>query len=147
MNIDRDRQMAELSLYMDPKERANLAAEHERWERRRRAMKRGDAGSPLLPCESIYFPKIACLTCSAILTTQTHGGGQLCHACIAHEAKIQHTAETNARFLLAQAKVVAGQKRDARRMFAYWLIGAVMLAVGLAWILNKAFFAAGGVLP
>lgn len=147
MNLSRDEQMARLSLELDPKERENLLAEHRHWERRRRAMRRGDSGSPIAHHEPIYFPKIACLTCSAILTTQTHGGGQLCHACIAHEAKIQHTAETNAKFLLAQAKVVAGQKRDARWTLAKWVISAVLLAIGAAHGMDKVLFWLGGNLP
>jgi hypothetical protein len=147
MNLSRDEQMARLSLELDPKERENLLAEHRHWERRRRAMRRGDSGSPIAHHEPIYFPKIACLTCSAILTTQTHGGGQLCHACIAHEAKIQHTAETNARFLLAQAKVVAGQKREARNRLVFWVMTAIGVGLLLTYAADKVLFWLGGNLP
>ena len=141
---DSDLRRARLYLQLEPDEMANVRAEHEKYERRKQAMHKGDSGSPVEP---IYFPKITCLTCSAILTTQTHGGGQLCHACIAHEAKIQHAAETNARFLIAQAKVVAGQKRRVLLTFAYWLIAAVLLAIGAAYGMDKVLFWLGGNLP
>ena len=143
MNLSRDEQMARLSLTMDERELANLAAENSKYERRKQAMRKGDSGSPVEP---VFFIHQRCVTCSVILTTMNHSASMLCHACVAHEAKIQHTAEANARFLIAQAKVVAGQKRDARKRFAFWAMMAAGLGAIVAWALDKAFFAAGSAL-
>lgn len=86
MTPNRDEQMARLSLTLDPKERANLLAEHQKWEANRRgAMQYGDQGSPIpgaeCECGPLTFAPLKCTGCDILLTKQNHGNGRQCARC------------------------------------------------------------------
>jgi hypothetical protein len=153
MSLSRDEQMARLSLTMDERELANLAAENARYERRKQAMQRGDGGSYIDPRSydpAMPFTPVQCVTCGVKLTSQNHSAALTCHECVAHEERIQFNIATTAKFeeaqrAVRQAKKLSAAKRSALILMAL-LVVAVGAAVGLAWLLNKAFFAAGGAL-
>ena len=153
MSISRDEQMAKLSLELDPRERENLLAEHRRWEIRRRAIKRADEGSLIEPRSfdpAMPFTPVQCVTCGVKLTTMNHAQSLTCHECVAHEARIQFNAQQAAMFTekaiaYRQAKKLVDAKRNAVLIMALVVI-AIGAAMGLAWLLNKAFFAAGSAL-
>ena len=153
MNLSRDEQMARLSLTMDERELANLAAENARYERRKQAMQRGDSGSLIDPRSfdpAMPFTPVQCVVCGVKLTTMNHSAALTCHECVEHEVRIQFNAQQAAMFTekaiaYRQAKKPADAKRSALILMGL-LVVAIGAAIGLAWILNKAFFAAGSAL-
>jgi predicted RNA-binding Zn-ribbon protein involved in translation (DUF1610 family) len=146
---DRDTQMAALSLLMDEKELANLAAQHRQWERQQ-AILRGDSGSLIDPRSfdpAMPFTPVQCVTCGVKLTSQNHAHSLTCHECVAHEARIQFNAQQAAMFTekaiaYRQAKKLAESKKAAKAVI-FWVCVAIGGGMIVAWILNKAFFAAG----
>lgn len=153
MTPNRDEQMARLSLTLDEKERANLLAEHERWERRRRAMKRGDEGSPIpgaeCECGPLTFAPLKCTGCDILLTRANHGNGKQCQRCF--EETQAFKLESQRRFEAARQNLLVAKARSAFWLAAGWitllLIGVYALAIGLSWALNKAAWWLGQAFP
>ncbi len=153
MNLSRDEQMARLSLTMDERELANLAAENARYERRKQAMQRGDSGSLIDPRSfdpAMPFTPVQCVTCGVKLTSQNHAQSLTCHACVEHEARIQFNTHQAAMFTekaiaYRQAKKLADAKKGAVAFF-FWVMVAVGGAMLAGYLGNKVLFWLGGAL-
>jgi hypothetical protein len=155
---DRDSQMARLSLTLDPKERENLLAEHQKWERRRDAMQYGDTGSLIDPRSydpAMPFTALPCLGCGVKLTSQNHSSSQFCHECVAHEERIAQNVRGAVQFAEKQraywaAKKEAEAKKAAMVVIAWvalWLAVATGCAMLGAYLMDKGFWWLGQVWP
>ncbi len=150
---DEDLRRARLYLQLDPDEMQNVRAEHEKYERRKQAMKRGDSGSLIEPRSydpAMPFTPVQCVTCGVKLTSQNHSAALTCHECVAHEARIQHNIQTTIAFETAQRAVRQAKKlaesKTAAKAVMFWVCVAIGGGMIVAWVLNKAFFAVGGAL-
>jgi hypothetical protein len=118
--MNRDDLHARLSLDMDPKERANLRAQHEQWEAKRRtAIQYGDQGSPVpgsdCECGPLSFAPLHCTGCSVLLTRQNHGNGRQCQRCF------EETQALALRYEQARQDYLAARKPGPIRRFLSWV--------------------------
>ncbi len=143
---DEDLRKARLYLTLDEFEMANVRAEHEKYERRQAAMQRGDMGSPIGP---LTFAPLSCVSCSIKLTTKNHATAHVCVTCQDRKDRLAQNAADAARF--EEARLALNKLRASRpsvlKQTLGWCAVAVVLAVGFAWLWNKAAWAIGGALP
>ncbi len=143
---DEDLRKARLYLTLDEFEMANVRAEHEKYERRKAAMRRGDMGSPIGP---LTFAPLSCVSCSIKLTTKNHATAHVCVTCQDRKDRLSQNAADAARFeekRVAVAKLIAARPTALRAALTWGavVIGTVAAALVIAWAANKFAWWLGG---
>lgn len=149
MNTEHNEDMRKARMYlqMDDRELANMRAEHEKYERRKAAMQRGDTGSPLAPCESVSFAPLPCTGCDVLLTRSNHGNGQQCQRCLDEDQSFKRYEESRARYVAELDKKAARAFWPAMGWAVAMVAGAVLLALSAAWAFDGVAWAIGGAMP
>jgi predicted RNA-binding Zn-ribbon protein involved in translation (DUF1610 family) len=153
MNAEHDEDMRKARMYlqMDERELANVRAEHEKYERRKAAMQRGDQGSPIpgsteCECGPLTFAPIHCTSCGIKLTSQNHDAHRMCQRC-AEEDQALTNFEAARQKLIAENKKVRGIFWPAMAWAVAVVLAATVVPMGLAWLWDKAAWAIGQVWP
>ncbi len=148
---DENLRKARLYLTLDEDEMANVRAEHEKYERRKAAMGRGDMGSPVLrtvydgtDASPLTFAPVQCRTCGIKLTTQSHAGALTCTACCDRRARLSFYAQQQSTFTAKADALKDAKARSARNWLMLWCAVAGVVAVGGAWRVGAFLFWLGG---